>query len=262
MRSVLISLPPVAIAGMLLVFFCTMSVLARRLVLRHFSAETRKELADQSQGALTGMAATFALFIGFAISISWGAVAEAQRDVEHHAAAIQQMTWELRNIPDAAEAGDLTAKLAAYASTAAYADVPFLARGVTVGLPSSPRLDEFETALNAYLARNADHNEADSLHSAMSQLVSSASTVSAVASRTLPRPLMSLLFIVAVLVAVVMGISTVTYGRASVVFVWVSCLIPALSIAVVVALAYPFALRTGLTTAPLRVVAEYLGATG
>lgn len=31
---------------------------------------------------------------------------------------------------------------------------------------------------------------------------------------------------------------------------------------VVVALVYPFALRTGLTTAPLREVAEYLGATG
>jgi len=31
-------------------------------------------------------------------------------------------------------------------------------------------------------------------------------------------------------------------------------------LAVVLALAYPFALRTGLTTAPLRVVAEHLAA--
>jgi hypothetical protein len=197
--------------------------------------------------------------------VAIAAVSEAQRDVEQHAAAIQQMTWELRNIPDASAAADLTAKLAAYASTAAYADTPFLARGVTVGLPSSPQLDDFETALNDYVAGHrgrteVDSLESDNLDSAMSQLVTSASTVSAVANRTLPAPLMSLLFIVAMLVSVVMGISTVTYGRPSVVFVWVSCLIPALSIAVVVALAYPFALRTGLTTAPLRVVAEYLGA--
>jgi len=259
-RSLLISLPPVVVATVLLVFFCTVSFAARGLVLRRCGEETRDELAEQAQGALTGMAATFALFIGFAISIGWGAVSEAQRDVERHASAIQQMTWELRNIPDASASAALTEKLAAYASMAAHQDVPFLARGVTIGLPSSPALDDFETALNDYVAGQPDRVGADGLHSAMSQLVSSASTVSAVASRTLPPPLVALLFVVAVLVSVVMGMSTVTYGRPSLVFVWVSCLIPALSIAVVLALAYPFALRTGLTTAPLRVVAEHLAA--
>lgn len=261
-RSILISLPPVAIAGMLLVFFCVVSFFARGLVLRRCGTGTREELAEQAQGALTGMAATFALFVGFAISISWGAVSEAQRDVEQHAAAIQQMTWELRNIPDAADSSALTTKLANYASAAAYQDVPYFARGVTIGLPSASALDEFETALHSYVAGHPDRASAHTLHSAMSELVASASTVSAVASRTLPGPLVSLLFIVAVLVSVVMGISTVSYGRPSLIFVWVSCLIPALSIAVVLALAYPFALRTGLTTAPLRVVAQHLAATG
>lgn len=261
MRSILISLPPVAIAGMLLVFFCVVSFFARGLVLRRCGVETREELADQAQGALTGMAATFALFIGFAISISWGAVSEAQRAVEQNSAAIQQMNWELENLPDGPQTAALTNKLAAYASAAAYRDVPFLAQGITVGLPSTAPLNELETALKSYVRAQPDRTGTDNLHSAMSKLVSSAAAVSAVATRTLPGPLMSLLFIVAVLVSVVMGISTVTYGRLSLVFVWVSCLIPALSIAVVVALAYPFALRTGLTTAPLRVVAEYLGAT-
>lgn len=53
-----------------------------------------------------------------------------------------------------------------------------------------------------------------------------------------------------------MGISTVAYSRPSLMFLW--CLIPAVSIATVVALAYPFALRSGVTLAPMQMVVEQL----
>jgi hypothetical protein len=68
------------------------------------------------------------------------------------------------------------------------------------------------------------------------------------------------LFIVAVLVTVIMGLTTVTSGRANMIFVYVWCVIPALSLTVVLALAFPFALRSGMTVAPLRAVAGHLAA--
>lgn len=258
MRSLLISLPPAVIALLLLVFFCAVCFAARGLLLRRCGEKTRDELADQARDALTGVAATFAFFVGFAISVSWGAVSAAQSAVEQQAAAIQQMAWELRNIPEAPAAELLLGKLQSYATTAAEQDVAFLARGVTTGLPSTVALEDFETALQGYLAGKSDQPGTDALRSAASKVVSSASTVAAVASRALPHPLIILLFVVAILVSAVMGVSTVTYGRPSLIFVWVWCLIPALSLTVVLALAYPFALRTGLTTAPMRMAAQEL----
>lgn len=253
-------MPTAAIAAVLLVFFCAVCFAARGLVSRHCRAETQEELAEQAQGVLTGVAATFAFFVGFAISISWGAVAAGQSAVEQQATAVQQLAWEIRNSADPAQAAVLTEKLSSYVAAAAHQDDEFLARGVTVDLPSTARLDELETAVQAYVFGQPEPRGADSLRAATSALVSSAAAVSAVANRALPQPLMALLFIVAVLVSVVMGISTVTHGRSSLIFVWVWCLIPALSITVMLALAYPFALRTGLTTASLRAVAEHMAA--
>lgn len=257
MRSLLISLPPVAIAAVLLVFFCAVCFAARGLLLKRCGEQTRNELAEQAGDSLTGVAATFAFFVGFAISISWGAVSAGQNAVEQQAAAIQGMAWEVRNIPDASTSAALLDKLQSYATAAAEQDGGFLARGITVGLPSAAALEEFEAALQAYNSGRPASTGTDNLLSAASNLVTSASTVSAVASRKTPQPLIALLFVVAILVSVVMGVSTVHYGRPSLIFVWVWCLIPALSLTVVLALAYPFALRSGLTTAPLHAVAQH-----
>lgn len=246
------------IAGVLLVFFGIVCFATRMLVLRRCGEDAREELADQAKGLLTGLAATFALFVGFAISICWGAVSAAQNAVEQQSSAIAQMAWELRDIPDQAQSKALLDKLQAYASAAADQDVDFLARGVTTNLPSAVPLDQFETALRTYLDKQPEGWQASRLAGASSALVSSSASVAAVANRALPQPLSALLFIVGILVSIAMGISTVTYGRRSMVFVSVWCLVPALSLTVVLALAYPFALRTGLTVAPLRAVADHL----
>lgn len=257
MRNVIIALPLPVVAAALVMFFCAIAVGTRRLVLKRCGEDAREELADQATNLLTGVSATFAFFVGFAISISWGAVSAGQSAVEQQSAAIQAMAWELRNIPDKNVSAALLEKLTVYAQTAADADGRLLARGDTTELPSATALNDFEDAVNAY-ANGAGSARAAALLPAASAMISSSAAVSAVANRGLPRPLAMLLFIVAVLVTVVMGMTTVTSGRSTMVFVYVWCLIPALSLTVVLALAFPFALRSGITLAPLRSVAEGL----
>jgi len=251
-------MPSAAIAAMLLAVFGLVCFAARGLVLRRCDEEAREELADQAKSLLTGVAATFAFFVGFAISIGWGAVSAAQGAVEQQATAIQQMAWELRNMPDQSQSRSLLDKLTAYAQTAADQDPQLLAQGVTIGLPSAAPLEAFETALYSYTDKQPEDRATARMTTALTTLVSSSAAVASVANRALPQPLAALLFLVGVLVSAAMGISTVTYGRRSMIFVGVWCLVPALSLTVVLALAYPFALRTGLTVAPLRAVAQHL----
>lgn len=257
MRNLIIALPLPAVAGLLLTMFCAVGIGARRIVASRCGEQTREELVEQAQNLLTGISATFALFVGFAISISWGAVTAAQNAVEQHSAAIQTMAWELRNIPDKPASTALLDQLTRYAQTAADADVKSLAAGDGSGLPSAAALNEFEDSVNAY-ANGAGSVRAESLLRSASAVISSSAAVAAVANRGLPRPLALLLTTVAILVTAVMGITTVTSGRSSMLFVYLWCLIPALSLTVVWALAYPFALRSGMTVAPLRAVAENL----
>lgn len=245
----------------LLVIFGLVCFAARGLVLRRCDEETREELADQAKGLLTGLAATFAFFVGFAISISWGAVSAAQSAVEQQATAVSQMDWELRNIDDVAQSGALRDKLRTFVDVAVNQDTGFLADGVTFGLPSAVPLEEFETALNTYTDKKPDSRESIRLTSAASALVSASAAVASVANRVLPQPLAALIFIVALLVSISMGISTVAYGRRSMIFVGVWCLVPALSLTVVLAVAYPFAIRSGLPVAPMRAVAQHLMST-
>lgn len=258
-RELIISLRPGLIAAVLLIFFCAVSTASRRLVAWRCDENTREELAEQAKDLLTGVSATFAFFVGFAISISWGAVTAGQNAVEQQSAAIQQMAWELRNIPDKTASTALMEKLTAYAITAADADAADLARGDTADLPSATALNAFEDSLNAY-ASGPGSARATSLVAGASSLISASAAVSAVANRALPGPMAMLLMVVAILVTVIMGITTVTLGRSSMNFVYVWCLIPALSLTVVLALAFPFAIRSGITLAPLRSVAQHLSA--
>lgn len=261
MRELLIRLPHGVIALSLIAFFCVVSFAVRRFVLWRCGAEARDELAEQANNLMTGVAATFAFFIGFAISISWGAVSAGQAAVESQATAVHQMGWELRNIPDRSQSDLLMDKLKTYATTVATEDGDFLARGKTTVLPSTAALENFENAVRAYADGPGSAVKGTAgLTPAVSAVVSSAAGVSAVANRAVPRPLVTLLFVVALLVTAVMAMTTVTSGRRSMAFVYVWCVIPALSLTVVLALAFPFALRTGLPLAPMRAVATQLAA--
>lgn len=258
-RDLIISVPLPVVAGLLLVLFCLVSTAARQLVRWCCDQDAREELVDQAKSLLTGVSATFALFVGFAISMCWGAVTAAQNAAEQQAAAVLQMAWELRSIPDQSQATLLTDKLTRYAVATAEVDGGFLARGRTADLPSAAALKDFENALNGYVCGPGSvAGAAGGLPATASKLVASAATVSAVANRALPRPLANLLACVSVLVTIVLGITTVSSGRSSMLFVYVWCLIPALSLTVVLALAFPFALRSSTPLAPLRALADNL----
>ncbi len=253
------ALPLWAIVGAMVLFFWVVTKAAREFVLRRHDPEAREDLAEQSNNLLTGVAATFAFFVGFAISASWGAVTAAQTAVEQQATAVHQMAWELNNIPDRAESSALMGKLKVYAEAVATEDRESLVKGTTAHLPSAVPLDQFENALHAYAyGPKAPERQVAPLVAAASRVGSTGAGVEAVANRALPRPLFILLMVVGTLTSILMGISTVTYSRPALIFVW--CLIPAVSITTVVALAYPFAIRSGVTLAPMQSVAEQLAA--
>ena len=258
-RVLLISLPNWAITAIMLAFFCAVSYATRALVLRFFGDDDREDLAEQAKGLLTGVAATFAFFVGFAINISWGAVTAGQIAVEQQAAAIQQTAWELDNVTDRAQAAALMDKLRAYATTAAGADSDFLRRGNTTDLPSAVPLNAFEDAVRAYAyGPQATGQQGTALVSAATSIRTSAASVAAVANRGLPFPMVVLVFVVGVLATIMLGITAASYSRPSLTYIW--CLIPAISMTVVAVLAYPFALRTGANLAALQAVAAALSA--
>lgn len=251
--------PLIVIVIALVAFFWLVTKAAREFVLRRRDADAREALADQANKLLTAVAATFAFFVGFAISASWGAVTAAQTAVEQQAATVHQMAWELNNIPDRAVSAALRDKLRVYADTVVGEDARELRKGNLAVLPSAQPLDRFENDLLAYaLGPTAPERQASTLLSSASALNNASATVSAVANRSLPNPLLTLLIIVGMLASILMGISTVSYDRPSLMFLW--CLIPAVSIATVLALAYPFAIRSGVTLAPMQAVTQQLAA--
>lgn len=225
MRDLIISLPVGIIALLLLGGFAVVSFGARELVRRWCSDEDRQELAEQAQNVLTGVAATFAFFVGFAITVTWGAVTAAQGAVEQQATAVRQMARQVDNIADRDRSADLMNRLRVYATTVAADDANALSRGSTGALPSAAALNRFEDEVNAFAyGPTATERETAQLSEAGSTLGTSAATVA--------------------------------YRRPYLIFVW--CLIPAISIAVVAGLAFPFALRPGMPMAPMKAVAQEL----
>ena len=258
-RALIMAMPLWAIAALLFVFFSAASLGARHVVRRRSDAQACEEASEQAKSLLTGMTATFAFFVGFAINVTWGAVTAAQVAVEQQAAALHQMAWEISNITDRAESAALMDKLKIYAVAAAHDDGDHLAKGDAANLPSAGPFDGFEKALHAYVSGpKAQAWQVSALVSGASGLTSTSAGVAAVANRFVPRPLAILVMIVGVLASIVMGLTTVVDRRATLIYVW--CVIPALSLTVVLALAYPFALRSGANLAPLRVVAEQIAA--
>lgn len=254
MRDFLLAMPSGAVALALFAFFGAVALGARWLGRRCVSQERRTDLAEEAGRLLTGLAATFAFFVGFAITVTWGAVSAGQSAVEQHASALKQMSWSINSVPDRAESTALMAKLRDYATAVANDDAAHLVRGDTTELPSAVQLDRFEDALHTYAyGPTARGPEVSSLVREAASVSGTSAEVSAVAQRSLPGRLAALLLVTGVLVAGVMGITTVNAHYPVLMFVW--CLIPALSITVVVTLAFPFA---GVKMAPLTSVAQQL----
>jgi len=253
----LITVPIGWITWTLFAVFCLIAVAARKLIRWRVSDEGCKELSDEASHLLTGLAATFAFFVGFAINVTWSAVTAGQLAVEQHAAALKQMSWSINSIADHAEAQVLMDQLRNYATVAAREDHPGLARGVTENLPSLGALDQFEKSVHVYAFRQRGVDpEVSTLLTEASSVSGTAAQMAAVAQRNPPRILMALLLVSGAIVAGVMGVSTIASRYPALLVVW--CLIPALSITVVVALIYPFARPIGVDLRPINTVSQQM----
>jgi hypothetical protein len=257
MPNLLIVAPVQAIALALFLMFSAVAVGARWIIRARLTEEGGKQLADEAVHLLTGLAATFAFFVGFAINVTWSAVSAGQAAVEQHAAAIKQMSWTIGSMNDKVEAARLLDKLRSYTLSIVNDDREELARGDTASLPSDAMLNEFGDAVHDYAFRQAGVGpESTSLLRDSASVGGTSAAVAAVAERNPPRILLALLLISGGIVAGVMGITAVTSRFPALMFVW--CLIPALSITVVIALIFPFARPIGVDLVPLNSVAQQL----
>ena len=250
LREVLVSIP--AWAGVLLLFliFLAVSLGSRAFVIRRCTESRREELAGHASSLVTGTAASFGFFVGFAITMTWGAVSAGQAAVETQAAHAQQLAWTVQNISDQAASDQIIGNLHSYLTAAAVQDGPYLEVGDTLELPSAQPLDVLQSAVHGYaFGPNSADPEVSGLVSAAADLTESAAAVAAVAQRSLPPLVAVLLFVTAVLLAAIMGISNATTARPWLLGVW--CLIPALAIVVI-----PGPGGIGIDLSPLRLVAE------
>jgi len=257
MRELLIDTPSWAIALVLFIFFAGVSLGCRAIIRKRCSEKRCEELSDESSRLLTGLAATFAFFIGFAVTVTWGAVATGQDAVENQAARAQQMSWNLNNIPNQSDADPILKDLQVYLATATDKDGYYLARGDTTNLPSMRPFDAFQDAVHKYAYSSTTPGpEVSGLVTAASNLTNASASVSAVAQRSLPLLLAILLLVTGTFIAIVMGISTTNTSRPLLLTAW--CIIPALSITVIAALAFPFAGDISVDLSPIKAVAEQM----
>ncbi len=247
------------IAAVLFLFFAAVMLVARAIATRRCSEESAEKLSDESVRLLTGLAATFAFFVGFAITVTWGAVSAGQAAVEREAGAVRNMNWAINNIPDRDESAQLREKLATFTEAAAYRDKNDLARGDTASLPSAVPLDRFQDALHTYaFGPTTPSPQVTSMVTAARALGTESAAVSAVAQRSLPTMVVVLLMVSGFLLAVVMGVSTVNARHPALMLVW--SVVPALSITVVFALSSPFERGIGVSLAPMQTVSQQLNA--
>jgi hypothetical protein len=120
-------------------------------------------------------------------------------------------------------------------------------------------LDRFQDALHTYAFRPTTPGpEVSSLVTAARTLGTESAAVSAVAQRSLPTMVIVLLMVSGLILAVVMGISTVNARHPALMLVW--SIVPALSITAVFALSSPFEKAVGVSLAPMQTVSQQLNA--
>ena len=257
MTSAFATTPSWLLAVALFAFFVAVGSACRWIVVKRCTEDRREELAEQAARLLTGLAATFAFFIGISVTITWGAVSAGQAAVEAQASRAQQLSWSLNNIENQQAAKPLVRDLRNYLAAAANEDRPYLSNGNAANRPSGALLDKLQVAVHkyAYLG-STPQSEASGIVSAASALSTADASVTAVADRTLPELIILLLLLTATINTAVMGISAANTRRPILFALW--CLIPALSITVVLALDSPFAGDISISLAPLDSLAQHV----
>ncbi|TXH40493.1 MAG: DUF4239 domain-containing protein [Actinobacteria bacterium] len=211
----------------------------RWIVRRRCDADRQDDLVELA-GAMNGpTGTTLAFLIGFAVTITWGAMSAAQGSIEKVAASAQQMSWLTENLEDRATAKSVNDDLNSYLLAIVNQDRGQLASGDIVQLPSFDYLDKLERDIRAVGKSGATANpESSQLLTAASALTGAQAELNAVARRQLPTVVLWLLLFTATLSAAVMGIVATKVSRPYLILGW--AIVAATGICVVLSLYNPF----------------------
>lgn len=255
MRQVLDATPAWVMILVCFIIFAAVCTLSRWLVRRHTTDERREEIADYAGSLISGLAATFAFLVGFAITMTWGAMNAGQDAIDSLAASSQQLSWSSSNIADKAGAAEVNADLTAYLNAFVAGDAEALASGNVPPLPSAEKFDKLQDGVHSVAYRGGDSvPEASGLVTAAAALTAAQSKVTAVAQRALPPLLLVLILLSGALLAIGMGTAAATVERPTLMYGW--AFVAALSLTMVLLLDYPFGGDISVNLAPVAQVAQ------
>ncbi|MFI0432851.1 MAG: hypothetical protein ACH36H_06885 [Candidatus Nanopelagicales bacterium] len=255
MRQLLDATPSWLLIIICFAIFAAICTISRWLVRRRTSDERREEVADYASSLVSGLAATFAFLVGFAITMTWGAVNAGQDAVDSLAASSQQLSWSSSNIADQAGAAEIKSRLTAYLNAFVTDDAEALAQGNVSPLPTAVPFDKLQDAVHSVAYRGGDSiPEASGMVNAAAALTAAQSKVTAVAQRSLPPLLIVLILLAGALLAVGMGTAAATVERPTLMYGW--AFLSGLSLTMVLMLDYPFGGAISVNLAPVAQVAQ------
>lgn len=251
---ILSALPPWLLIAIGFVLFASVSA-GCRLALRRAASPERSTQVEGFAGKLLGVfGASFALLVGFSITITWSAVSAGQDAVDLQAGVAQQLSWAASAMKDQAGADVINDNLRDFLNTVVRDDQRHLAEGNVSVLPSDEIFDTLQNNVHRVASGQANADPvASGMVSAAASLTAAWSKVTSVAQRKLPTVLVALILASGLCLAAVVGMSALTVERPF--LMYLSALISAMSIAVVLITDFPF-IGIGVDLAPLSVSAS------
>ena len=237
------------------VFFAAISAGCRFALKVLASPERSAQLEDHADKLLGVFGATFAFLVGFAITITWSAVGAGQDAVDLQASSAQQLSWAASEIQDKAGADQVNNNLRTYLHTVVNKDGPALADGNFKALPSAETFDTLQNSVHQVASGSGNADPvASGMVSAAASLTAAQSKVTAVAQRSLPTILITLIVLSGALLAATVGMSALTVRPPYLMYAW--AFLAAVSVAVVLMIDYPFSGGVTVSLGPLSVAAD------
>lgn len=234
------------------VFFLVVMFGARLGLARVPDEERREEVADLAKSLNGPVGATLAFLVGFAVSITWGAMSTAQSAVERLAAQGQQTALVADGISDPTTRATVDTDLQAYLRAVADQDRVVLAEEEVTEMPSFSSLQTLAHTvrdLSRAAAGGPDAGALGTVQSNVSTMAGIQAELNAVARRALPPVVVQLLVVTGALSAATVGMLAVGVRRPYLIAGW--ALVIAMGLAVVVAIYNPFAGSVQITFDPL-----------
>lgn len=255
MRNWLYGMPALLLILVCFALFAAVVGGTRLLLRRRISEERRTALVDHSGTVLSPVGTVFAFLIGFAITMAWGAVSAGQDSVDAQSAAAQQLSWSSSNISDQAGAQRIQRDLVTYLEQSVTLDWKALASGTYGALPSAKAFSALQDTVHDVSYRaGAAVPEGSAMTTAAAALTAAQSKTVAVAQRSLPGILLTLIAVAGLLLAICFGIASADVERPVLTYAW--AFVAALSVAVVLMLDAPFSGSITVSPEPLQVALE------